>query len=65
LLLLWLVCTRTLPQAQHDQRVKDIKDLIDDLVRLRLGGETATDEMSEHIKHEIDALVRSVRRLPH
>jgi len=47
------------------KRVKDIKDLIDDLVRLRLGGETATDEMSSHIKREIDALVRSVKRLPH
>jgi hypothetical protein len=46
-------------------RVRDIKDLIDDLVRLRLGGDTVTDEMSEHIKREIDVLVRSVRRLPH
>jgi hypothetical protein len=45
--------------------VKDIKDLIDDLVRLRLGGDIAADDMSESIKREIDALVRSVRRLPH
>jgi len=47
------------------QRVRDIKDLIDDLVRLRLGSDTATDEMSSHIKLEIDALASAVKRLPH
>jgi hypothetical protein len=55
---------RAIPPAVT-QRVKDIKDLIDDLVRLRLGGDTDADEMSSRIKLEIDALVRSVRRLPH
>jgi len=43
---------------------RNIKDLIDDLVRLQPGGDAATDEMSSHIKLKIDALVRSVRRLP-
>jgi hypothetical protein len=47
------------------KRVRDIKDLIDDLVRLRLGSDTATDEMSSHIKLEIDALASAVKRLPH
>ena len=55
---------RAIPPAVT-QRVTDIKDLIDDIVRLRLGGDTATDEMSSHIKLKIDALVRSVKRLPH
>ena len=49
--------------ASVTKRAQDIKDLIDDLVRLQLGGDTV-DEMSSHIKLKIDALVRSVRRLP-
>ena len=55
---------RSIPTSVS-QRVKDIKDLIDDLVRLRLGDDTAVDEMTSHIKVEIDALVCSVKRLPH
>ena len=52
---------RAIPLAVP-QRVRDIKDLIDDLVRLRLQRDATADEMSKHIKREIDALVRSVRR---
>ena len=44
------------------QRVNDIKDLIDDLVRLRLGSDAFADEMSTHIKLEIDALGNAVKR---
>ena len=55
---------RVVPAAVT-KRAQDIKDLIDNLVRLQLGGDPATDELSSHIKLKIDALVRSVRRLPH
>jgi hypothetical protein len=44
-------------------RVKDIKNLVDDLGRLQLNRDTTGDEMSAHIKREIDALVNAVNRL--
>jgi hypothetical protein len=50
--------------ASVTQRVKDIKDLIDDLVRLRHCDDPFAVELSHHIKQKVDALVRSVRRLP-
>jgi len=43
--------------------VKDIKNLVDDLGRLQLDRDTTGDEMSAHIKREIDALVSAVNRL--
>ena len=54
--------SRLIPPAVT-KRAQDIKDLLDDLVRLQLSSDT-TDEMSSQIKRKIDALVRSVRRLP-
>jgi len=50
---------RVIP-ASVTQRVNDIKDLIDDLVRLRHCDDPFAVEMSSHIKQKVDALVRSV-----
>jgi hypothetical protein len=47
------------------QRVKDVKDLIDDLVVLAGRHDPFAVELSSRIKYEVDALVRSVRQLPH
>ena len=51
--------------AAVTQRVKDIKDLIDDLVVLAGRHDPFAVELSSRIKHEVDALVRSVRQLQH
>ena len=50
---------RVIP-ASVTQRVNDIKDLIDDVVRLRHCDDPFAVEMSRHIKQKVDALVRSV-----
>jgi hypothetical protein len=52
----WEILQFPMPRAippSVTQRVKDIKDLIDDLVRLRSGGDAFADEMSKHIKLEV------------
>jgi hypothetical protein len=43
-------------------RVNDIKDLIDDLVRLQQRGDPSAVEMPSHIKLKIDALVRAFKQ---
>ena len=50
----------TCDSSLGDKRVNDIKDLIDDLVRLRHCDDPFAVEMSRHIKQKVDALVRSV-----
>jgi hypothetical protein len=42
--------------------VNDIKDLIDDLVRLQQRGDPSAVEMPTHIKLKIDALVRAFKQ---
>jgi hypothetical protein len=51
--------------AAVTQRVKDIKDLIDDLVVLAGRHDPFAVELLSRVKYEVDALVRSVRQLPH
>ena len=46
-------------------RVNEIKDLIDDFVRLQQRGDPSAVEMATHIKLKIDALVRLFKQAPH